>query len=261
MDQDLPKMKPSADEVELRKRQLQQKKVAAQRAARAQQLQAAAAVQAAPPAKQTLAIAALVFALAAAGFAGFLFMQLQTATAQFEAMQKSLASQSKIVDGLNQKLSASDENSNLSSDALKVLLREHDKEIRKLWDLVNKKNKPAIDKQGRSIASLQKTVKGLSSSTTKSIKGNTSGLASVRQNLASEIKSLQRKIVEVEASVNGLPVETEQRIAANEESIKSINATRQKLNQSTSSVASQFNDMKLEIEDINITLERLKQGM
>ena len=68
----VPDMKPSAEDIELRKRQMAARRQAAQRAAIAK-----AAAAPAQPQKQTVAIVALVVALVMGAAAAFLFMQLQ----------------------------------------------------------------------------------------------------------------------------------------------------------------------------------------
>jgi chromosome segregation ATPase len=72
---------------------------------------------------------------------------------------------------------------------------------------------------------------------------------------------LEAKLADLKSSVTGLPEATEARIGNNEQSIRSIDATRKKLNSSMAEVESQFNEMKLEIEDIQIRLDRMQNAM
>ncbi|MDO6806614.1 hypothetical protein Q4595_29415, partial [Wenyingzhuangia sp. 1_MG-2023] len=64
---------------------------------------------------------------------------------------------------LNERLSATGENASLSLDALKVLLKEHDSEIRKLWDVANKRNKGLIASNEKAIAASIASLKALQS--------------------------------------------------------------------------------------------------
>jgi len=122
----IPKMQASQDDMAMRQKQLQQRRLAAQRAAKANTV---APELIAPAPKQTVAIIALVLSLAMGGFAGFLFMQLQEANAQLKNAEVILNGHSSNLESLNDKLSASDENSNLSAGALKILLKDNAKKF------------------------------------------------------------------------------------------------------------------------------------
>ena len=148
----MPKMQASKDDMAMRQKQLQQRRLAAQKAAKP----AAATTTASP--KQTLAIAALILSLGLAAFAGFLFMQLQDASAQLKKAEGILNGHATNLNALNDKLSATDENANLSVDALRVMLKDNSKEIRKLWDLSNKTNKPNIANNSKEISGLKSSV-------------------------------------------------------------------------------------------------------
>lgn len=264
----MPKMQASQEDMALRQKQLQQRRLAAQRAAKARP---AAEQIVAPAPKQTIAIVALVLSLAMAGLAGFLFMQLQEATSQLKKAEGILNGHSTNLAQLNEKLSASDENANLSVDALRILLKDNSKEIRKLWDLSNKTNKPQIAKNGKAVASVKSSVSkvdkkvasvnSVSSSNKKAIGGNKKSIDTLKASLVNNQKALEAKMADVKSSISALPAETEKRIGTNEQSIKSINATRKKLNSSMAEVESQFNEMKLEIEDIQIRLDRMQNAM
>ena len=258
----MPKMQASQDDIALRQKQLQQRRVAAQRAAKTRPASAEQVIAPAP--KQTVAMVALLLSLAMAGFAGFLFMQLQEANAQLKKAEGILNGHSTNLAALNDKLSASDENSNLSVDALRILLKDNGKEIRKLWDLSNKTNKPRIAKNGKAIGSVKSSVAKVNKkvgTANGNISGNKKSIAALKSSLAKNQKSLEAKMAAVKASVNALPAKTEKRIGNNEQAIRSIDATRKKLNSSMAEVESQFNEMKLEIEDIQIRLDRMQNAM
>lgn len=271
----MPKMQASQEDMAMRKKQLQQRRLAAQRAAKAN---SAAAPVAAPAAKQTLAIAALILTLVMAGFAGFLFIQLQEADAQLKKAEGILNGHATNLAALNDKLSASDENANLSVDALKILLKNNSKEIRKLWDLTNKTNKPNIAKNNKaisgvkaSIANVDKKAASVDSKVAnansaidgnkKKIGSNKNSISDLKASIALYQNAMDDKLAQLKSSVNGLPAATEKRINDNEQSIRSIDATRKKLNSSMAEVESQFNEMKLEIEDIQIRLDRMQNAI
>jgi len=258
----MPKMQASQDDIALRQKQLQQRRIAAQRAAKTRPASSEQIIAPAP--KQTVAIVALLLSLAMAGFAGFLFMQLQEANAQLQKAADILNGHSTNLAALNDKLSASDENSNLSVDALRILLKDNGKEIRKLWDVSNKTNKPNIAKNRKTISSVKSSVAKVDKkvgTANSNIGGNKKSIAALKSSLAKSQKSLEVKMAEIKASVGALPAETEKRIGNNEQSIRSIDATRKKLNSSMAEVESQFNEMKLEIEDIQIRLDRMQNAM
>ncbi len=264
----IPKMQASQEDMAMRQKQLQQRRLAAQRAAQANP---AAPHIAAPAPKQTIAIVALVLSLAMAAFAGFLFMQLQEANAQLGKAESILNGHATNLAVLNDKLSASDENSNLSVGALKILLKDNAKEIRKLWDLTNKTNKPNIDRNTKDISGVKaavakedKKATGIDKkvgSANSNISGNKNSIAALKTSLANSQKSMETKLADLKSAVTGLPAATEKRIGDNEQSIRSIDATRKKLNSSMAEVESQFNEMKLEIEDIQIRLDRMQNAM
>ncbi len=278
----MPKMQASQEDMAMRQKQLQQRRLAAQRAAKANP---AAQQIAAPAPKQTLAIVALILSLAMGGFAGFLFMQLQEANAQLSKAEGILNGHATNLAALNDKLSASDENSNLSVDALKILMKDNGKEIRKLWDLTNKTNKPNIAKNNKAISGIKATITKVDkkaasidrkvsnvdskvANANSSINGNKTkigsnknSIAELKANIALNQKAMDDKLAQVKSSANGLPAATEKRINDNEQSIRSIDATRKKLNSSMAEVESQFNEMKLEIEDIQIRLDRMQNAM
>jgi len=261
----MPKMQASQDDIDARQKQLQQRRLAAQRAAKARQAGVAQAAAAPAPApKQTLAIVALVLAVAMGAFAGFLFMQLQAANQQLAKAESILNDHSANLAALNDKLSASDENANLSVDALKILLKDNAGEIRKLWDLSNKSNKPKIAKNTKSITSLNKKVAGAekkAGTATSGVAANKQSIASLKSDLASKEKALEKKIAAAKAAA-GLPAEVEQRIANNEDAILSLKAANEAANESIGPGDPRFEQtMKDAIEDINIRLDRMQNAM
>merc|ERR1711879_1071775 len=53
-------------------------------------------------------------------------------------------------------LSVTDESATVSLQALKVMLKEHDSEIRKLWAIANKRNKQNIAANGKALDKQEK---------------------------------------------------------------------------------------------------------
>ena len=251
----VPDMKPSQEDIALRQKQLAARRAAAQRAAAVKARPVP--VAAAPAPKQTLAIVALLVAVAMGGLAGFLFTQIQTMQKQLANAETIIRSQAENLNVLNEKLSVTGENANMSLDALKVLLKDHDSEIRKLWDVANKRNKADIASNAKAVSGLKSSVAGLN----KDIKATADQAQKAESALAKKIDSkaseLTKRIAKVEAGALDLPAENQLRIAQATEQLQTLEATVTKMRQSGGNLG----DMKLEIEDIQIRLDRIQNAL
>ena len=194
--------------------------------------------QAAP--KQTIAICALLLSLLLAGLAGYLFLQLQQATLQIQMSEILLKEHAANLSSLNDQLSVTDENANLSVNALKVLLKENSKEIRKLWDLSNKANKPDIARNKKeltalntSLAEIEESVNNLSATLTDKLKNTDNNVAKAVES----IKNIDIASAENNTKILSLTSQIElnkQTIVSNKESImKSVQEIVEKSNQSS----------------------------
>jgi len=248
----VPDMKPSPEDIELRKRQMAARRQAAQRAAAAK---APAAATAAQPAKQTLAVVALVMG----GAAAFLFMQLQTLQQQFNQAQGIIADQGKNLQKLNDQLSATGENANLSVDALKILVKENNSEIRKLWDVSNKRNKSSINANAKSIKSLKSSVAAVKKAQTTAEKAQSSALAAAKKDIAQSVDNklagLTSRVKTVEATAADVAT-AQLGISQNSEALQALEAKVAKIK-----TGGDVGDMKLEIEDIQIRLDRIQNAL
>ena len=270
-------MKPTEEEIAQRQQQLRrqaQQRLAQAGAAKRPAPQAA--VQAAPaptpvaPASNggsnAMAIIALLLALVAAGAAGYLFMQLQAADQKFANAERLLQQQASDIGELQDKLSMSGENANLSVDALKVVLREQDQEIRKLWDIASKRNRSDIDANTEKLGQLNGALSNASGA-------SSADLVALRQSQAAAAKTqaaLQRDLDALEAAVAGMPGQLELAIAQNKETIDLFDASVASLRESVEGMGSgsgggasygELANMKLEIEDIQIRLDRIQNAM
>ena len=252
----VPDMKPSPEDIELRKRQMAARRQAAQRAAAAK---APAAATAAQPAKQTLAVLALVVALVMAGAAAFLFMQLQTLQQQFNQAQGIIADQGKNLQKLNDQLSATGENANLSVDALKILVKENNSEIRKLWDVSNKRNKSSINTNAKSIKSLKSSVAAVKKAQSTAEKAQNSALAATKKDITqtvdNKLAGLTSRVKTVEATAADVAT-AQLGISQNSEALQALEAKVAKIK-----TGGDVGDMKLEIEDIQIRLDRIQNAL
>lgn len=263
------RMKPTEEEIALRQQQLrrqaQQRLAQAGATKRSAPADAAAARAATPPpvtapkasgssASSGLAAAGLVIALGALGAAGYMYTLLQKSDQKYAAAQEILLQQGSKIEALENRLSASGENANLSVDALKVVLREQDNEIRKLWDLASKRNRADIDANAAKLGNLNTAMNSASGAS------------------ASDLKALRSKVTELENAVAALPSGLEISIAQNKESIEMLGSSIKSLRSDIADIDSApssggavgYNDltnMKLEIEDIQIRLDRIQNAM
>ena len=250
----VPDMKPSAEDIELRKRQMAARRQAAQRAAIAK-----AAAAPAQPQKQTVAIVALVVALVMGAAAAFLFMQLQMVQQQLNQAQGVIAEQGKNLQKLNDQLSATGENANLSVDALKILVKENNSEIRKLWDVANKRNKANISSNAKSIKQLNASVASVKKAQDTAQKQQASALASAKKDLLasmdSKVGSLSNRVKKVESAAADIAT-AQLSISQNTEALQALDAKVSKIK-----MGGDVGDMKLEIEDIQIRLDRMQNAL
>jgi len=124
------------------------------------------------------------------------------------------------------------------------------KEIRKLWDLSNKKNRKDISQNLNSIESIEETLESLD----KEYKTLSAKQRSLNLELA-KLEKMQEKVSQSLDLVNPSAEEDdiEERLADLEEATKSMDRYRTQVNQSILSLKEKLND--LELEFINISSE------
>ena len=124
------------------------------------------------------------------------------------------------------------------------------KEIRKLWDLSNKKNRKDISQNLNSIESIEETLESLD----KEYKTLSAKQRSLNLELA-KLEKMQEKVSQSLDLVNpsSQDDDIEERLADLEEATKSMDRYRAQVNQSILSLKEKLND--LELEFINISSE------
>ena len=124
------------------------------------------------------------------------------------------------------------------------------KEIRKLWDLSNKKNRKSISQNLNSIESIEDTLESLD----KEYKTLSAKQRSLNLELA-KLEKMQEKVSQSLDLVNpsSQDDDIEERLADLEEATKSMDRYRTQVNQSILSLKEKLND--LELEFINISSE------
>ena len=129
-------------------------------------------------------------------------------------------------------------------------LRFINKEIRKLWDLSNKKNRKSISQNLNSIESIEETLEVLD----KEYKTLSAKQRSLNLELA-KLEKMQEKLSQSLDTVNpsSKDDDIEDRLADLEEATKSMDLYRTQVNQSILSLREKLNDLELEI--INFSSE------
>ena len=124
------------------------------------------------------------------------------------------------------------------------------KEIRKLWDLSNKKNRKSISQNLNSIESIEETLESLD----KEYKTLSAKQRSFNLELA-KLEKMQEKVSQSLDMVNpsSQDDDIEERLADLEEATKSMDLYRTQVNQSILSLKEKLNDLELGI--INISSE------
>ncbi len=262
----LSDMKPSQEDIALRQKQLQARKAAAARAA-------AGSSPAKQPAgakpSQTLAISALVLAVLLAGLAGWLFTQLQAQQQQLLNAEKLLRSQAQNIEVLNERLSVTGENANLSVDALKTIVKEQESEIRKLWDLANKRNRADIGMNSKAIAELKTDL-------SKAIAGLKTDLSKAEQELRAALEQQKKQLASSDSAAQSREAELKKRLQKAEAQLVSLSGTELRLVQQGETIQALENeiarmkkagigadaaDIRLQLEDVNIRLDRMQNAI
>ena len=122
------------------------------------------------------------------------------------------------------------------------------KEIRKLWDLSNKKNRKSISQNLNSIESIEETLGVLD----KEYKTLSAKQRSLNLELA-KLEKMQEKLIEsldIESS-SSEDEDIEGRLADLEEATKSMDLYRTQVNQSILSLKEKLNDLELEIPNFS----------
>jgi chromosome segregation ATPase len=184
-------------------------------------------------------------------FKGFLYVLLFMSILGLALWQNyaSSSSESKIKSAedrlaiIEEQMNIADEINNDSLTDISSSIQFLDKEIRKLWDLSNKRNKVNISKLTDSNNDLKESIKDINqllSEYKTSIDANTLYIA--------EADSLISKIENIESKLNSL--ETQFMIL--DDSVQALNNYKKQLNQSILEIQTEISIMNQENEDIGI---------
>lgn len=187
--------------------------------------------------KSSLAPVAMVFALAAAAAAGFLYWQLLSA-------QNSLALADQRIADLESKFELSDDESSASTETMLAKLKWADSEIRKLWGVAYDTNRKAIAANKSAIEQVKTASTGANKATEKKLAdlaaelrlandlldAQQTSLTSIEQGNA-RIQSQSTEINNKMRSIEQSDREMERRVRSNEQAIEAIDAFRRNVNQ------------------------------
>lgn len=237
----LSDIKPSADDIALRQKQLQDRKLPPR-------MSALPDFNAAKPVSSKLSWMALVCAAIALALSAWLAMQWQATMKQLAAAQKVMVAQAENLKSLNDKLLATDESANLSLEGLKVLIKEHDSEIRKLWDLANKRLRAEI-------AATDKALAALKTSQASGDKDLRTALEKQQKTLETQHADMQKRMAALDRQMKTMPTEIELRLAQNAESIQSLETELAKLKKANP--AADITKLRNELTELKSRLNQL----
>jgi len=196
--------------------------------------------------KSGLTWLALVVAIAASISSYYLFRQNQLAEARVTAAELRLSS-------LESRLTSAGDALTQSDEAVRVQLKELDREVRKLWDNVWKKSKVILEEHSLNIKNLTtRTSKlndqqALSKQQLSALNGEIMGHSASLEELTESLDSLQTASQQL-AAMNQLVPRLEQqlnahdkRINSNEEWVDSINSFRRQVNRQLNSLSQPVN--------------------
>jgi len=142
---DMPRMIPDRDDIAMRRKRFSDDPEAVDKAS-------------GQPAKSGgggTSIGLVVVLIAVLGVCGYLGWQNYNMQQQLQLSSEELAISIKRIEALENQLTTTGENMNLSESALQARLKNIMSEIRKLWDVSNKRNKGWIKKNEEDLAKLQ----------------------------------------------------------------------------------------------------------
>jgi len=186
---------------------------------------------------------ALLCALAAGGFAGFVYWQLQLARQDMQRSSTALRAAEARVTELEQRLSLADDESTQSITVLQANIKENTSEIRKLWGVTNDRNRKAIAQLEEKAAALEKTLGGVDDKIKAALAEVTGELSVLSDLTEAQQTAIQSAEQAVKNQVQNLAVankkleqmeqldsELRKKVQAHEEAIKAVDAFRLQVN-------------------------------
>jgi hypothetical protein len=156
---------------------------------------------------------------------------------------------------LQKRLSSTDEQSNLSVDAIKILLKEQDNEIRKLWDVAYKRNKNNIAKNISGLAAQKKSLSQFSGKVSQLDKNSQALKSSIsakikqsEQAQSSNIQTIKNQVLEVELKIDktmkGIPDNLSKTLSDHAKGIAAMDKTRLQLLKKINGLEAEIKQLK-----------------
>ncbi|MDB4158880.1 hypothetical protein N9730_03885 [Gammaproteobacteria bacterium] len=152
---------------------------------------------------------------------------------------------------IEEQINIADETNNDSLSDISSSIQFLDKEVRKLWDLSNKKNKVNITKLSKSISELEKLSKELnkvSQLSLNEIKLNKQGIKTNELQII-ELSKSSSEMLEIKRTIKSL----ETQLILIDDSVQALNSYKNQLNQTIGEIQTQIssmdnNNLQIELE-------------
>lgn len=152
---------------------------------------------------------------------------------------------------IEEQINIADETNNDSLSDISSSIQFLDKEVRKLWDLSNKKNKVNITKLSKSISELEKLSKELnkvSQLSLNEIKLNKQGIKANELQII-ELSKSSSEMLEIKRTIKSL----ETQLILIDDSVQALNSYKNQLNQTIGEIQTQIssmdnNNLQIELE-------------
>ena len=177
-----------------------------------------------------LAIVLLVVLGAGAG-GWFMWQQMESLSAELKQSKQLLTESQTSMGDLKQNLASQSESLSKTDSQVESDLKLHFSEIRKLWDLSNKRNKPAIEINKTAIGSLksslaqQKKLAAEAAATASAAQASVKGLQSQLQEGQLQTSVINTQVSEMESQLSALSAQNkalQATIAQQEKSLKAL---------------------------------------
>lgn len=196
---------------------------------------------------------------------GWLGQQVWQMKSEVSQMSSSLDLARKRIDQLGQEVFVTGSSFTESGDVIEKKFKFFDSEIRKLWDVSNKRNKAAIKKNTSQVGAISGDLKKIASqnkssqSQLKSLQDQQAGLTKKLQQVNSELvaeNTTMRATIEdqseqmllvrgelelLQRRLKSIPNDLAQRVKNNEEAVEAIDAARRQLINSINQLQSRLN--------------------